>query len=498
MGELSAVNAIAGAYAERAPVVHIVGTPPRPTQDSRRLVHHTFKDGEFKHFDRVQENLAVATTIIKDCRSAPAEIDRVLQQCLLHSRPVRITIPDDMPGLKVDGSRLKQTLSLPPVISQGSEAEVLEATLGRIYGSKKPVLLVDGESRGIGILDEITSLVQQTKWPTFTTGFGKGFVDEALPNSHGVYKPCHKAQVDSCDLVICFGPHYSTSNSYYGETIPRNDASIEIMADSIKTDDNVFRDIPAKHFLQKLLVKLDFTKISKHSLDLGVPPESLPSTNVKDQAVTHRNGLWERLSSFFREGDIVLAETGTAGYAANDFVLPQHAKFFRPVTWLSIGYMLPAALGASLSQRDMLRRDEYHGLTSARTVLIIGDGSFQLTAQELSTIIHQKLNVVVFIINNDGYTIERCIHGRNQRYNDITPWRYLQAPSLFGAPTHGEYAAHTWMVRTFGDLEAALTDENMVNGKGLRMVEIQLDRLDAPDMLLGWLDKQISREQGSK
>ncbi|RJE20224.1 pyruvate decarboxylase [Aspergillus sclerotialis] len=495
VGELSAVNAIAGAYSERAPVVHIVGTPPRAIQESRTCVHHTFKDGDFKHFDRIQEHVTVAHTVIKDCLSAPIEIDRVLQQCLLHSRPVRITIPDDMPGLDVDGARLRDSLVLPSVISQNSEAEALEAVLGRIYSSEKPLLLVDGESRFMGILDEVMSFVQRTDWPTFTTGFGKGLIDESIPNVHGVYKPCHKTLVDSCDLVIVFGPHYSTSNTYLGQTIPGKDVSIHVMPDSIKTNDNVFRDILAKHFLQRLLAVLDFAKISKHSLNLAITSENLTTTRTKDQEVTQRNGLWQRLSSFLQEGDIVLAETGTAGYAANDFILPRHARLFRPVTWLSIGYMLPAALGTSLSQRDMIHRGQYHRLSSARTVLLIGDGSFQQTAQELSTIIHHKLNVVVFLLNNDGYTIERCIHGRNQGYNGITHWRYLRAPAFFGAPEKGDYASHTWMVRTFGDLEAALTDENMVYGKGLRMVEIQLDRLDAPDQLLGWLDKQISKEQ---
>ncbi|RAL14720.1 uncharacterized protein BO97DRAFT_275469 [Aspergillus homomorphus CBS 101889] len=71
--------------------------------------------------------------------------------------------------------------------------------------------------------------------------------------------------------------------------------------------------------------------------------------------------------------------------------------------------------------------DQYDGIRNARTILFIGGGSFQMTAQELGTIIRQELNVVVFLINNDGYFIERCIHGRHQAYNDIGRWRYLQA-----------------------------------------------------------------------
>lgn len=94
VGELSAINAIAGAYAERSPVVHIVGVPSRQVQDSRTLVHHTFNDGVYDRYDRMQEPITAAQVMIRDYRTAPTEIDYVLQQCLLHSRPVRITIPE--------------------------------------------------------------------------------------------------------------------------------------------------------------------------------------------------------------------------------------------------------------------------------------------------------------------------------------------------------------------------------------------------------------------
>ena len=105
-------------------------------------------------------------------------------------------------------------------------------------------------------------------------------------------------------------------------------------------------------------------------------------------------------------------------------------------TWLSIGYMLPATQGAALAQHQLDTAGKWHkgnAQQSPRTVLLIGDGSFQMTAQELSTIIKLKLNLLLILINNDGYTIERCLHGWNQDYNNIAFWRYLEAPSFFGA-----------------------------------------------------------------
>lgn len=513
VGELSAVNAIAGAYAERVPVVHIVGTPDRALDESRARVHHTFNDGDYHRFDKMQEHITVAQVSLNDLRTSAAQIDAVLEQCLLHSRPVRIAIPVDMVSLPVSTARLATAITLPSLSVQApAETPALHRVLERIYACKQPMILVDGESRALDILGEIDVLVQTTGWPTFTSGFGKSLVDETLPNVLGVYKPAHKAFGDSCDLILCFGPHHSTTNTYGGLTVPRADATIAFSSTTVQIGTEIFRDLPAKAFLRKLTMQLDSSLIAKSdpaSTLLGPKPTAddalLPPVSGSDP-VAQTAGFWQRLSrAFFRPGDVILAETGTAGYGANDFVLPKHTRLFKPVTWLSIGYMLPAALGASLAQRDnLLRASESasngksatsSGTSSSRTILLIGDGSFQMTAQELSTIIHHKLDVVVFLINNDGYTIERCIHGRDQAYNDVAPWRYLKAPAFFGAPDQGEHAAHTWQIRTWDDFTAVMNDANMLHGKGLRMVEIFMERLDAPELLLGLLQKQIEREK---
>lgn len=497
VGELSAINAIAGAYAERSPVVHIVGVPSRQVQDSRTQVHHTFNDGVYDRYDRMQEPITAAQVMIRDYRTAPTEIDYVLQQCLLHSRPVRITIPVDMVGVRVSAAPLALRLSIPlPDPQPQVEQAATKLVLDRIYSSQKPMILVDGETRAFGILAELDHLVKVTGWPTFTSGFGKSLVDETLPNVHGVYTPAHKEFVDSCDFILCFGPHHSGTNSFLYRTIPQKDATVNITPTSITTEKEVFYDFPAKQFVRRIIAQLDTAKLPKHSPDIAIP--NLMSPVTRSDPVTQKSGFWQRLTPFFREGDIILAETGTPGYGANEFILPKHTHLVRPATWLSIGFMLPAALGASIAQRDLIAKSEYHNLSQARTVLLIGDGSFQLTAQELSTIIHHKLDVVIFLINNDGYTIERCIHGRNAGYNDITPWRYLKAPALFGAPEEGEYAAHTWEIRNWGHLESVLNDENMLHAKGIRMVEVFMPKLDGPKLLMDLLDNQVKREEKAK
>ncbi|KAL4804615.1 thiamine diphosphate-binding protein, partial [Aspergillus unguis] len=496
VGELSAVNAIAGAYAERAPVVHIVGTPVRQSQESGALIHHTFNDGVYDRFDKMQEHISVAQAILTDHRSAPAEIDRVLQQCLLHSRPVRIAIPLDMVSLRVPKMALETKLCLPlPSRQPKVEEQAQDAILERMYSAKKPIILVDGEVRWARMVDEVDHIVKSTGWPTFVSGFGKSVLDESLPNVYGVYTPNHKELVDSSDLVLCFGPHFSNTNSFLYQTIPRKDTSIFFNPTSVQIGGETFRDLPMNYFLPQLIGHLEMEKIHKYEPKIVHPMSIEAPKGASSDAVSQVGGFWHRVSSLFQKGDIILAETGTAAYGSNEFRLPEKTRLFKAVTWLSIGYMLPATLGASLAQRDLIARSEYHDLLEARSILFIGDGSFQLTAQELATIIHRKLNVIIFLINNDGYTIERCIHGRNAKYNDITPWKYLKSLEFFGAPTEGEHAAQTWTVRTWGDLDQVLSDEKLAKGKGVRMVEVFMDRLDCTPPLDKVLEMQIQMEK---
>lgn len=497
VGELSAINAIAGANAELAPVVHIVGTPSRQLQESRAPIHHTLNDGNYRRFAQMAALVTVAQASILDPRSAPVMIDNVLEMCLIHHRPVYIEIPIDMPGLEVDASRLETKIEIPAPISASSQEKALNTVMEKIKSSKKPMILVDGEIRAHGNIAEVEEFIKKTNWPTFFASFARGLIDETLPNMHGTYqgaiKPEQKEFVDSCDLVICFGPHFSTTNSFGGSALPKIDTRIEIQATSVKVGSVIFRDLPAKAFSKSLLERLgseqlsESTKYKTSQVNGHVSLAELP----KDEQIKQDN-MHHVFSTFLRSGDIVLAETGTAGYIARDFTLPPKTTYFAHTTWLSIGYMLPAALGAAIARREILRKSNDAEADSSRTILYIGDGSLQMTVQEISTMIREKLNILIFVVNNRGYLIERCIHGWKQGYNDIANWRYLEAPKFFGAQ-EGESA--TWYAKTNGELAKALDDPKLKDGRGLRMVELEFNPDDAPDGLWKMLEAYVGKSR---
>ena len=136
--------------------------------------------------------------------------------------------------------------------------------------------------------------------------------------------------------------------------------------------------------------------------------------------------------------------------------------------WAAIGYALPALLGTLLSAP---RR---------RQLLFIGDGAFQMTAQELSTILRRGLKPIVFVINNDGYTIERLIFGPDSSYNDINQWRYAEAASFFDTRDR----AISYTVHTENELEDALVAAQ--DPGSLVLIELVMNRMDAPEPLVNF------------
>ncbi|KAJ6185978.1 hypothetical protein N7519_007279 [Penicillium mononematosum] len=161
---------------------------------------------------------------------------------------------------------------------------------------------------------------------------------------------------------------------------------------------------------------------------------------------------------FLRPGDIVTTETGTSSADGRELFPPENTLFVNSSIWLSSGFMLPAAQGACLSQR--------HLQTQGPTILFEGDGSFQVTAQELSAIIRKRLDIIVFLTNNNGFNIERLIHGCDAENNEVALSRYLESLRCYGVPTDGSYEAQTAKVETWGQLHALLADGNFQAGFG--------------------------------
>ena len=186
MGELSAINAIAGAYAEYVPVVHIVGTPSTLSQKDGMLLHHTLGNGNFEVFANMSHDISCAMAKLNDPHEAAGLIDHAIRECWVQSRPVYITLPTDMVQKKIEGDRLQTPIDLSyPSNLPEKEDYVVDVVLKYLHAAKNPVILVDACAIRHRVLDEVHELIQQSELPVFVTPMGKGAVNETLPNFGG-------------------------------------------------------------------------------------------------------------------------------------------------------------------------------------------------------------------------------------------------------------------------------------------------------------------------
>jgi len=462
VGGLSVVNALAGAYAEEVPIIVISGAPRTSAKGNNLLMHHT--TGDYNLQLSILEKVTVAAVTLTNAEQAPAQIDRTIAACLRYKRPVYIEIPADM---------VAQPCTMPlsferpnPVVSDVQALnEAINEAVEWLENSEHPVILAGVELHRYGIQKKLHQLVEITGYPITSTLLGKSSISELHPQFIGNYvgalsRDYVKNRVETADCILCLGAIMSDTN-LGGYTAQLKESQL-INANSLKVKikHHYYSPIDLGDFIDGLIAKL--SRKSSESLDIQPAAELLSkSFEVQPEQKITNARFYERMNHFVGDNSTVIAETGDAIIATIDLLIHADTRFIGQAFYMSIGYSLPACLGAALARRQN------------RVILFIGDGSFQMTCQELSTIIRLGLNPIIFLINNDGYTIERMIHDGS--YNDIQPWKYHQLPQVFGESL-------SCQVRTEGDLEKAL-EMAAKNRDQLCFIEVHLDRFDCCETL---------------
>ena len=459
-------------YAEFVPVVHIVGTPSMKSQANGMLLHHTLGNGNFHTFADMAAYLAVDVAKLVDPRDIPSQIDHVLRECYLQSRPVYITLPTDVVQKQVEGERLKTNIDLRPHQNDPEKEDyVVDVVLKYLTAAKNPVILVDSCAIRHRVLEETHEFIEKSGLPVFVAPMGKGAVDETIPQFGGVYagdgsNAGVQERVEASDLLITIGSVKSDFNTAGFTYRTSQLKTIDFHSTFTRVRYSEYPGVGMKGVLRNLIRKLPTLNVQPGP----TPPQNmaLESQNKAGSVITH-SWFWPRLGQFLQEGDIVLTETGTSNYGIFDTRFPKNVTNISQILWGSIGYATGSAQGVALAAKDLGG--------NRRTILFTGDGSFQLTCQEVSTMIRHNLNPILFIICNDGYTIERLIHGMDAGYNDIQNWNYKDLLPAFGAQ-EGNYK--TYQVRTTDEVNALFHDKNFASAPYLQLVELYMPRDDAP------------------
>jgi TPP-dependent 2-oxoacid decarboxylase len=465
VGELSAANAIAGSYAEHVPVVHIVGGPSKDAQGTRRALHHSLGDGDFEHFLRMSREITCAQTALMPA-TATREIDRVLSEVREQKRPGYLLMASDVARFPAERPE-----ALLPRYTGGTSPRALALftdAATELIADNQLTVLADFLVHRLQAVPQLEALLLADVVPYATLMWGKSMLDESAPNFVGIYagaasdEPVRRA-IEEAPVLVTAGVVFTDMVS--GFFSQRIDPSrlIDVGVQQSTVAGRVFAPLQMEAALDALAGILSRRSVTSPP----VPPSTadLTAQPPRPDAPLTQKMLWDRLSEALTPGNVVLADQGTSFYGMAGHRLPKGVTFIGQPLWGSIGYTLPAALGAGLAHPDR------------RTVLLIGDGAAQLTVQDLGLFSREGLAPVIVVVNNDGYTVERAIHGETASYNDIVAWDWSQVPAALGVTDHLVFRA-----QTYGELDEALTaaahhQDRMV------LVEAVVPRLDIPDLL---------------
>lgn len=466
VGELSAINGVAGSFAERVPVVVITGSPSTINFRNQPLLHHTL--GDYQIPLKMYEKITVASTQLDNVEIAPTEIDRVLLSCIQHQQPVYISIPSDVVGMKCKKPEPLQ-ISSHPISDAKSLDKALNEAVKNLENSKLPIVIGDVELIRYNLQNDFSDLINKTGYPYVTMMLGKTIISEHHPQFIGLLEGNRSREyvakrVESADCILKLGALMTDFNT--GGFTSNFDESKMISANIgfVKVKHHYFENVHLHDFIKGLTERLS----NRDAMTLNIQTAARtcvhrytePYIVDKTKAITIKR-LFDRMSHFIKSNSIVVAETGVSLFSAAEMLMPDGATFIGQTFYGSIGYTVGATLGAGIAARDR------------PVVLFVGDGAFQVTCQDLSTMIRNHIKPIIFLLNNDGYTIERVIC--DHPYNDIQPWYYHKLVEVFGGGI-------AFDVRTEGELENALIKAD--KAEELVFIEIHTDRMDCPESLI--------------
>ena len=450
VGELSALNGVMGSKAHRLPVFHIVGMPSERIQHLKLITHHNLGDTRYDRYHDISSSACcVSARLTPD--NCIDELERVIREALRQSMPAYIVISEVnglMPviGKPVKGqplAKIKRQHSDP-----GELAAAAEAILTKIAAAKHPVATITTLTARYGVADKAVEFVSKANLPVAVTSYDKGVVDESLPQYIGLYSagssqpPAVRDIVENADLILDIGGVMLTElNTALWSAVLDTDKAVCIHDNWVRSGTNVYVNVAIGDLLDVLTAK-----VTAHARAEAPAYGELEMTGGPSDPTASPN-FYPRLQRRLRAGDTLVIETGSCMFHLNPMRLPAGVGVEAQGLWGSIGWGTPATLGIAMAK------------TEGRTWLVTGDGSHQLTLNELAVMGRYGVTPVIFVLNNGLYGIEDVISERGHAYDDLAAVNYHLLPAAFGCK--GWLSAK---VTTVAELEKALDDIDAHDG----------------------------------
>ncbi|MFW0929761.1 MAG: thiamine pyrophosphate-dependent enzyme [Providencia rettgeri] len=461
VGELSALNGIAGSYAENLAIFHLVGMPASGVQKKHRLVHHSLGHGGFDVFYQMSQHLSCAHAILTP-ENCIAETERLITTALHERRPVYLGFPSDYAVMPVIADEKTETITIHKSNDESLSAAVT-AIIEKLNSSSQACVIPGILTARLSLVDDVQTIINKTGLPYATMFMDKAILSESNPSYMGIYNGQlmnHAVAefVENCDCILGIGAILTDFNSGSFTATVKVENWINILADHVKIGSAVYPQVYMKDVLSEL------KRLAPSLNHRGITAQGLGEPIQNQQGKITAAYLYPRLEKMFKKDDIIITETGTASMGLCFALLPENAQVYNQTLWGSIGWATPAAFGAAIAAPQR------------RVILVTGEGSHQLTVQEISQFARFGLKPIIFVLNNDGYLIERLLCKNPEAYyNDIAQWNYAQLPAALGCTNW-----YCQRVTDCNELDAAIKAAELSDNAAY--IEIVMDRYAASEL----------------
>jgi pyruvate decarboxylase len=471
VGGLSALNAVAGAYAEDIPIIVISGAPGTDAEVQNQILHHTEGQVNYRYVRDIFSQVTAQAVIINHLDDAPHLIDQAFMTALCTKKPVYIEIACNIVNLETSAPHPLQ-FNINPTSDSSSLNAAVEHAASLLNAASKPVLVGGVKLRSSRAIKEFQEIAKVSEYAIAVMPDAKGFVSEHVPHYMGVYWGCISSPgcseiVESSDLYLFAGSVFTDYTTVGYSALINPEKLIHAAPDYVKLPGQVYNQVLLAEFLSSLAKKIKPNDASSKAFNLIREKAAAEIPKDLNKPITTRR-LFAHIQHMLTNHSALIVETGDSWFNAALLTLPEGCGYEIQLQYGSIGWSVGATLGYALASQSV-----------RRVIALIGDGSFQMTAQEISTIIRYGLDPIIILINNGGYIIEAEIH--DGPYNRIKNWKYSELVNVFNAEDGNGWGCQ---VTTEAELIAAI--ETARHHKGLCLIEVITDKDDCNKNLLEW------------
>ena len=470
VGAISAMNALGGAYAEDLPLILISGSPNTNDYGSGHILHHTIGTAHYHYQLEMVKHITCAAESIVTAAGAPAKIDHVIRTALSERKPAYLEIACNVAEAPCVRPGPLGSMVRPASSDDTSLAAAVEATCKWLQRYAHVVMMIGSKLRAANAREDVIALANQLECAVCLMAGAQSFFPQHHPQFRGLYweevsTEGVQSLVETAEAFICIAPAFN--DNYMAapwNSLPVQDNMLIVDADRVTVNGYTFEGITLADFASALALKAP------------ARPRSSALTSFKHQTIApaaplaplSNDEMTRQLESLLTESTTLTVETGDAWFNAARMALPEGIRVEQQMVWSHIGWSIPAAFGNAL------------GAPERRHIVMVGDGSFQLTAQEVAQMIRYHLPVIIILNNNRGYVIEIAIH--DGPYNYIKNWDYAGLIQVFNAEDgHG-----LGLKAANGQELADAIQRGLANTKGPTLIECDIAQDDYTDALKTW------------